>query len=560
MIPRAALRGLKTEAERSEGLTRYQFDPIGYIETKLGWSPWAGEDGEPGQVEIIDAVLLAVRQQLERDAYQKGNLSEEELVHWKPRQVIKNWIVVPSGHTTGKTKVASGIVNWFFDCFVPSIIYTFAPTWPQVRDLLWKEIKRDRAGKRLPGRILGGSGSSEVRLERSANHFATGRATNDANATGTERAQGQHGRFLLFVIDEGEGVPKFIYDAVESMTGGGIVIVLVLGNPKTRTSTFFKVRERADAVTFRLSCLNHPNVIHDREIVPEAVMRRYVEGMLENHTKVVAEHNEDEHTFELPWRLGVIYRPDAEFCFRVLGIAPANLADNILVPPGRFDAAKKRDATIEEPAKARIGIDMARWGSDYGTAYVRHVSEVWRFAQFMKQDSYEYLAAVKGEAKRLAAIGVTDLEVRVDGTGGFGSGIIDLLKADLELGKLFARFVVHEVNFGADPYDKTAYADIITEAYAEAAESLKGLRIVNPPETLEMDLCDRSYDWKNRSGREVKKLEPKAGFRKRHKRSPDDGDGFVLAAAPDFMFRSEDLPATAEAESVSRDDIEEMLS
>jgi hypothetical protein len=34
----------------------------------------------------------------------------------------------------------------------------------------------------------------------------------------------------------------------------------------------------------------------------------------------------------------------------------------------------------------------------------------------------------------------------------------------------------------------------------------------------------------------VKKLEEKKKFKKRMKRSPDDGDGFVMAVAPDFLF------------------------
>ncbi len=40
----------------------------------------------------------------------------------------------------------------------------------------------------------------------------------------------------------------------------------------------------------------------------------------------------------------------------------------------------------------------------------------------------------------------------------------------------------------------------------------------------------------NRSGVAVKKLEDKDAFRKRVKRSPDDGDGFVLAVAPDVLW------------------------
>ena len=43
---------------------------------------------------------------------------------------------------------------------------------------------------------------------------------------------------------------------------------------------------------------------------------------------------------------------------------------------------------------------------------------------------------------------------------------------------------------------------------------------------------------------DTKILEDKASFRKRKHRSPDDGDGFVLAVAPDFLFRSQEWGTT----------------
>ena len=43
----------------------------------------------------------------------------------------------------------------------------------------------------------------------------------------------------------------------------------------------------------------------------------------------------------------------------------------------------------------------------------------------------------------------------------------------------------------------------------------------------------------NRKGVDVKKLTPKDQFRTKHGRSSDDGDGFVLATAPDFLFVQE---------------------
>lgn len=544
-----AVEGM-TPAEKQEffalikpQLGDYQYEPAAYIREQLGWEPWGGSDGHPGQLEIIDAYTLALRQQHERDAFQQGEISEADLVWWQPGQVIKNQIRLEAGHTVGKTKLASGLVSHFFDCFVPSIIYTYAPTWEQVHDLLWKEIKSDRKDKGLTGRVLE---TCEIKTEEAA-HFAKGRATNDAGGKGTERAQGQHGKYLMFVLDEAEGVADFVYNAVDSMKSGGISIVLMLANPRTRSSRFHKARLLAPVQSFRMSCIWHPNVLAGREIVPGAVRRDYVRDMIEKHCQIVAEHSEDDHTFELPFEVtvgdtfyapGTIYKPNAEFLFRVLGIAPANLADNALITVGRYDAACQRVTPIAvDPKRARIGVDVARFGKDAGTAYISFAGCVWRSRQFWQLDSNDYFASIKQDALELPA-SVVSLHIRVDGGGGFGSGVIDKLKIDHDLITRFPDFEVIEVHFNGSAHDQASYLDIATEMYAETAESLKGICVIDPPETLEADLCERLYGWRNLAGVAVKKLESKDEFRKptRVGRSPDDGDGFVLAVAPDFCF------------------------
>jgi hypothetical protein len=186
-----------------------------------------------------------------------------------------------------------------------------------------------------------------------------------------------------------------------------------------------------------------------------------------------------------------------------------------------------------------MGADVARYGNDMGTLYVRHNGRAYRAAQFAQEDSNAYVRAIREEAKRLRALGVTNLHVRVDAGGGFSSGVVDLLKNDLEIVNMFGEFKMIEVHFNGTPHDDKAYADLATEMYAEAAETLKGIALVKPPEALEGDLTERKFGWVNHKGVSVKRLESKEIFRKpeRAGRSPDDGDGFVLALAPDYLFK-----------------------
>ncbi|MCC6271637.1 MAG: hypothetical protein IT190_10200, partial [Microbacteriaceae bacterium] len=457
----------------------YRFEPIRYIIEKLGWHPWAGDAEHPGQVEVLQAYELALRQLHERYDYEQGNLTADQLQYWTPGQAIKNRIRVEAGHTIGKTMAASGIFSHFFDTCAPAIIYSFAPSYEQINDLLWKEIRTARRNANLPGRTL-----ETPELKLSGNHFAKGRATNDSHGRGTERVQGQHGRYLMFIIDEAEGVADFVYDAIESMTSGGIAIVLMLANPRTRTSNFYKQRTRADVANFRISCLYHPNVLVNKEIVPGAVRRDYVEMMIDGHCEIVDQHDADNHTFELPWRPGVIYKPDAEYMFRVLGIAPANLSDNTFVTTGRFEAACQREITEDDASRASIGIDVARYGTDAGTIYVKWNGRIWRAHQITGQNTNVYRERVLSACEWLKGKGVTHLHIRVDGGGGYASGIVDPIQVDMTFQEMFEDIQIIEVHNNGEANDKSSYADKVTEMYGEAAESLKGLTIVNPPPLL----------------------------------------------------------------------------
>jgi hypothetical protein len=538
-----------SKGPRPSPFDRYRFDPLGYIVEQLDWTPWRGTEAQPGQADVLDAYTLALRQQFERRSFEHGEIAEADLVWWHPGQVIQNRIRVEAGHTVGKTMSAAGIVSHFFDCFLPGVGYCFAPSDDQINDLLFKEIRKQRRGKPLPGRVL------EIpEIKHMGDHFVKGRATSNARGKGTERVQGQHEQHLIFILDEAEGIEDYVWDALESMTSGGIVIVVMLANPRTRISRFHKAAADPRVRSFRISCLWHPNVLEGREVVPGAVRRDYVDGMIDLHCQVVPAHNDDEHTFEVPWRPGLIFAPDTEMLFRVLGIAPKNLADNTLIPVGRYEAAKLRVPETQHPEAVRIGVDCARFGKDSGTIWVRHDGAVSREATLPQQRTGEYIRAVKAAALRAAERGATSLHVRVDGGGGFGGGVIDGLLDDLELSRAFVEIVVIEVHFNGTPSNRTAYADLATELYAESAEAVKGLAIVDPPDELEADLCERTYRWANWKGYEVKELESKDAFKKRHNgRSPDDGDGFVLAVAPDFVFfaQGQDVVTTDEHVEIS---------
>jgi hypothetical protein len=508
---------------------RYQTDPIGFSERYLGFSPWPGRNGRPGQRELFEDIADSVRRQLEGD------------------ETAPIYFHVESCHGVGKTFGCADLVNWFFTCFPPCEILTTAPTAKQVERLLWKDIKKLRKGKGLPGRVL----PVAARMEVGPDHYAEGFTASDSSGKGTERAQGTHATYQLIVIDEAEGVPAFFFGAVRAMlTGGKVMICVMVANPKTRASEFHRWGRRSGVKKYRFSAHDFPNVVDGVDTVPGGSSRTWVAGMIGDECELVSTHDEEKLTFQLPWDVcldsgtvypaGTIFLPSDEYLFRVMGVPPILSAERAFVSAGVYEASCRRvvEPTEADVERCRIGVDVARFGSDKGKVYVNQERVVRLKASLSKLNSFDYYNAVKEAALDAVAAGATSVHVRVDGTGGFGAGVVDLLNADAELAAL-DDFQVFEVHFASSPSweGQESYLNIITECYASAGQMLPGLRVENAPNQLELDLTDRKFSYVIRDGKTLKALEKKEEFRKRHEnQSPDDGDAFVLAAAPDYLF------------------------
>lgn len=520
----------------------YTLDPVGYAKEVLNVELWEGSQDSPGQADVASAYLNAIDLQLKRH---KGDPSVKD-------SDIKNWIRVESGHGVGKTALAAVLALHFFTHFDPAIIQCYAPRFEQVNDHLFKDIRvfRNR-DPNAPGEAL----ERKPEVKHKANHSIKGKATKGGQ---TESAQGAHEQYMLFILDEAEGIDDYIFDAVASMASGGIVtIVLMLANPRTRASRFYRMREHPNSVSFTISCLHHPNVLQNRNIIPGAVRRDYVETMILEHCSIVPSHEPDLNTFEVPWRTGTIYAPNAEFMFRVLGLPPSDSSSDTFCPPGRYKSIFTRK--LEAPGdlkSASIGVDAARYGDDNGTIYVRHGDRVWLETEIGKSDGYIYYTTIVDIVHDLVEKGVQYIDIRIDGGGGYGSTAIDNLNRESwvdDEGEPLGGYLdidgmreplpivsVREVLNNSLPYDLSAFSDTVTELYYHAGQACYVIEAVGKfPDSLEDDLCFRHYGYKTRKGRHVKALVPKEQFRKKYNRSPDHGDGFSLCVAPSYLFESD---------------------
>lgn len=542
---------------------KYARDLIGFCERVLGMKPWKGLNGHPGQYEVLEAIQDSVSRQL----------GGEENVPYI--------FVVEAGHGLGKTYgLEAPVMAWFYRCFQPSVVQSTANSIQQVRDTLWKDLRthvtnaRQRRRQVMPGLL-----PRDMRAEQAANHFAMGFTTNDSGGTGTERAQGQHNDFHLWVFEEAEGIPEFMYDAVKrQFTGNTVRLWLLIANPKTSSSTFQEMKLHPMAQVFRLSLLHFPNVWNGTNEVPGGTDRNTFNAWIEDQRtfgcEVVPEHDETRHTFEVPWPVpkagggfhppGTVFAPKRGFLYGALGIPPSGGGGDTFISAGRFDACLTREVPREDEAevqaallvalstqqplrrpvrRVQLGIDCSRFGDDAGTLYslferVLRFEEAIQGAQELDEMSRtdRYVQASAKALRKYAAQGATAASVRVD--AGYGGGIVDGVRKLADVAALFPDgFVVHEVAFGSTPTDPDQYADLVTEMYALADEVLSAIRIEHPPLLLKRDLTERKYGYVTKGDRDVRKLEKKASFKKRTKgQSPDDGDGAVLALAPERLF------------------------
>ena len=155
---------------------------------------------------------------------------------WEKQEEVLNALMngrrvaVKAGNGLGKGFCAAVAVLWFMHTHPEAAItLTTAPTFRQVRHILWRQIHRfyNPVADVLGGRMY------DTRWELSADRYALG-----LSADGADQFQGFHSPHMFIVVDEAEGVSEEIYEAIESVMTSADPLLLLIGNPTTMTGTF----------------------------------------------------------------------------------------------------------------------------------------------------------------------------------------------------------------------------------------------------------------------------------------------------------------------------------
>ena len=449
-------------------------------------------------------------------------------------------VAVKSGNGLGKGFSAAVAVLWYLHVHKQAIVLSTAPTFRQVRHILWRQIHvlHRRAPDVLKGKLL------DTRWELAEDRYAMG-----LSAESADQFQGFHSPNMLIVVDEAEGVSDEIYEAIDSvMTSDGSRLLLI-GNPTTVTGVFRRAfhEERSIYHCITISALESPNVNDNKVTYPGLTTASWVD----ERKKIWGEDN-------------VLYRA------RVLGEFPDHSEDTLVrlsdleaaverwkalpapgerggpralaapTPPDTPDSGAARDSAHTGPAEGRpergiartdsmppagpnlavpgdgevvLSVDVARYGSDQSVILRRRGGQVEEIRTFNGMDTMELAGWVAAAIREFQPAQTCIDEV------GVGAGVVDRLR---EQG-----YGVRGVNVAHSARQKGVFANMRAEGYWKLRDLFAAGDIAIPgDQRLLGELAALRYSFDSQ-GRIL--MESKEDMRKRGVPSPDRADALMLA-------------------------------
>lgn len=461
-----------------------------------------------------------------------GDVLEEHMTRDQiaiTRSVEANrYTAVQSCHDVGKSYTASRIATHWIETHPPgeAFVVTTAPTWRQVRAVLWREIGKAHRKGGLRGRI---TEAAEWKLDMGlgpAELVAMGLKPADYDPTGF---QGIHARYVLVIIDEATGVPKAIWDAADSLVTNEDCRMLAIGNPDDPASHFATVCKPGSGwKVMRIDALMSPNFTKERVAQFPALRALMIrEGIAP--TKEQIPDRLRPYLISPEWVAERITRWGVDsplWKSKVRGEFPDVTLDT-LIAPGWVLAAQNRELepTITEP---RFGVDVARYGTDRSVVALRQGGHV----RIVYEEASGPVTGLAGKVAHLAwDYGPSVPPVNVDDTG-VGGGVTDIL---IEEGLPVLPLISGGTSTETLPNGKPRFVNARSEWWWTLREALAGPSGDGSDGWLDLDPDDDELAAQilavkysiNRHGQIV--VESKDEMRKRGLASPDRADAVVYS-------------------------------
>jgi hypothetical protein len=425
---------------------------------------------------------------------------------------------VKSCHDVGKSYIASRIAAWFGSCNDVGEVFvvTLAPTFHQVKAILWRELKKAHDAGSLPGTM----NLTEWKIGQEL--IAFGRSPADTDPTAI---QGIHAPRVLVIGDEACGLSKEILDAADSLLANEDSRILLIGNPDDPSSEFATICKPGSGWNvIRINAFDSPNFTGEE--VPDRLRPLLI-------SKTWVQEKAKKWGVDSPL-----------YVAKVLGEFPEQ-ANDALIPIAAVNAATTRFLAAKEagfpPTKGDrhdLGVDVARQGDD---ASVIYRAKGWRATcehRHHKRDLMELVGEIIRCCRR-----DKPKRIKIDDTG-MGGGVTDRLRQiqnsqdprDNEARVAITGVEICPINVGESPRGQIADERFVN-LRAELGWNMRVILTeqpveLEPSDDLESQIVQIKYTVPNG---EIQ-IEKKADMKKRTKgKSPDDWDALVLAfAEPSF--------------------------
>lgn len=473
---------------------------------------------------------------------------QEEII----RAVFKYPIVaVKSCNAVGKSFIASRAAVTFLSLKPGSIVITTAPTWRQVKDVLWREIRTCIATASFK---LTDAQVNQVGLDIAEDWFAVGLSTTNA-----EKFFGYHADDILVIIDEASGVEEPIYVGVDAVTPNRNAHVLMIGNPTNPDGRFgdsFNGKQAELVKQYTISAFTSPNFVANDITSTDALLARFtppdgveqLEHMMQVRDELVLPYpNLIEPT--TAYRRYLQWGPESpEWEALILGEFPSQ-ADRSLIPLNliykSIDVWRQMDYTeklrIKDPAAYRdyrkhpewnvtnegdlhYGLDVARYGSDKTVLFAKRGGFVQPAQVWAKLDT------VITSQRVVDSLSLDDWQaiIKVDDTG-VGGGVTDNLQHMAADNPTQYHYRTIPVNFGAGTAFPLKFFNIRAEMFWNLRQQFIDHKIAIPDDDdLRQELAAIRFEMTGKD-HQIIKIEAKDDTKKRLGRSPDRADALALA-------------------------------
>ena len=375
-----------------------------------------------------------------------------------------------------------------------------------LRDNLWTELSKWQ--QRSPFLMHTFEWNKEqIKNKKHADWFLSARGyARDADSDALGRSlSGLHSKYPFVLLDETGAMPPTVGQKSEQIFTGGVEdgLIMQAGNPTSNTGLLYHTCTQSADSTIIITITADPDD-------PKRTSRVDVEHAREQ----IKRYGRDN-----PWVMSTI-----------LGLFPPG-GINTLISIEDVEAAMDRRIASDMyvTSQKRLGVDVARFGDDRTILCPRQGLRCFSMVEMRSARSNEIAARV-ALAK---ANWKSDMEF-VDGTGGYGSGVIDSL--------IQAGHTPQEIHFSSKAIDNR-YFNKRAEMWFNLADWVRrGAQLPKDGELLK-ELTSPTYTFQNGKFR----LEEKDQIKSRLGFSPDKADALCLTFALPEMAALTDIEKVAQS-------------